>query len=585
MDDVTNALDNVADPPLGAATMPERSAPADWPPSFTLDQERVLKLLTGDRFYSDPSAALREAVLNGIDAVQRRQQVSQGISPDIQVTLNCKELSLKVSDNGIGMNDDDISRLFSKVGASAATSEASKESVGEFGIGVISYFMAGDSFRVETCNGRDAPIGLEFAKSMLAGGEAGEFEPTRTKQGTTICIRVRDEETLELLEKKFSHWCRDVEGLRACAMPGGNELTQAGRDEANEVALAVMPDWVERTHLRPVADPNGWEAMTGDSAVAVLYRGVFVQEFNARGIWGIEGSIDVDPKHFKPRLNRESFVAADFEPRITEFLVHSHPELLKAMVKPLVTAKEAGELDEWTERKWANLWISIPRTDEYSEAIEAWDSVFSTLPAFQIAAGQKWAPATLEEIERLDTEIYVATYPTRPGEPSDLERAALRFLRNTGKHVIRGLHRERNWMRGIPVAYESTADLIAAVFSDRIPRLIWVAREAKNILESVRPVAPLFTGPPAVDVVKLGPESAPVLRLASKLVINVDHDAGKRIVEDALKENSGLVSLLRSTATHASKHLQEVAYALAGMTTPLEELSPLRRRFIRSRTA
>lgn len=584
MDEVTTSLENVAEAPLGAATIPESSGYADWPPSFTLDQERVLKLLTGDRFYSDPSAALREAVLNGIDAVQRRQKISKGILPKIQVTLNSHDLSLTVSDNGIGMDEDDISRLFSKVGASAATAEASKESVGEFGIGVISYFMSGDSFQVETCNATGTRIGLEFTKNMLAGGRAREFEPTRISQGTTICISVRDKATIELLEHKFAHWFRDVEGLCASVMPSGNELTQGGRDEANEVAFAGLPNWVERTHLRPVADPSGWEAMTDSSTVAVLYRGVFVQEFKAKGVWGIEGSIDVDPKHFKPRLNRESFVAADFEPQITEFLVHSHPELLKAMVRSLVTALEAGVLDGWTGRRWARLWMSIPRTDEYSEATKAWDSVFSKIPAFQMAVGQNWEPVSLEQIEQLDAEIYVAPHPERPRQPSDLERAAVRFLRNTGKHVIRGLNGDRNWMRGIPLLYNSTSNMIADVFANRIPKLIWVSNEAENILASVERVAPLFTGPPAVDVVRLGSDSAAVLRLTRGLVINVDHDAGRRIVEDALKENRGLVSLLRSTATHAGNHLQEVARALAGTTAPLEVMSPLRRRFVRSRT-
>ena len=31
-----------------------------WPPEFSLDQEKILNLLTGDRFYSNPSAALRK---------------------------------------------------------------------------------------------------------------------------------------------------------------------------------------------------------------------------------------------------------------------------------------------------------------------------------------------------------------------------------------------------------------------------------------------------------------------------------------------------------------------------------------------
>lgn len=118
-----------------------------WPPLFTLDQERILNLLTGDRFYSNPSAALREAVLNAVDAVQRRR--TNAFEPDITVTFNIDDLTIAVADNGIGMNRADVNSLFTKVGASAATAEAKKKSVGEFGIGVISYFMAGDAFDLQ----------------------------------------------------------------------------------------------------------------------------------------------------------------------------------------------------------------------------------------------------------------------------------------------------------------------------------------------------------------------------------------------------------------------------------------------------
>jgi len=65
-----------------------------WPPSFTLDQETILNLLTSDRFYSNPSAALREAVLNAIDAVQRRRTTAFDPLPDITVTFNRDDLTM-----------------------------------------------------------------------------------------------------------------------------------------------------------------------------------------------------------------------------------------------------------------------------------------------------------------------------------------------------------------------------------------------------------------------------------------------------------------------------------------------------------
>ncbi len=143
-----------------------------WPPVFTLDQEKILQLLTGDRFYSNPSAALREAILNAIDAVHRRHQHQPDILPDIRVTFSRDDLRLMVTDNGIGMRQQDVSALFAKVGASAATAEAKKESVGEFGIGVISYFMAGDVFTLQTNDGTTSPVEvlLSEAPQGLPGG-------------------------------------------------------------------------------------------------------------------------------------------------------------------------------------------------------------------------------------------------------------------------------------------------------------------------------------------------------------------------------------------------------------------------------
>ena len=308
-----------------------------------------------------------------------------------------------------------------------------------------------------------------------------------------------------------------------------------------------------------------------------------MQEYEAARIWGIEGSIDVDPKYFKPRLNRESFVAEEFGPQVTDVLRRCHPVVLTAMVTPLIAAFESGALGKWNRRRWASLWLSIPRTTNYAETTQAWDAVFSTIPAFEMAVGDGWEPASLERIERFKDDVYVA--PLADERSSDVVSAAVRFLRNTGKPVIRGLRYDKSWMRHASRSFATTADLVSRVFSDRIPKLVRVSNVAQQVLASIDRLAPLFTGPPVVDVVRLGPESVPVLRLAGRLVINVDHDAGRKILEDALRENRGPVSLLASTAKFASEHLTQVATAVSVSAGPPEILSPIRRRFIRSRTA
>ena len=550
-----------------------------WPPGFGLDQGKTLNLLTGDRFYSNPSAALREAILNAIDAVHRRRQVNPDVMPEIDVSFDRQTLTLTIADNGTGMDQKDVAELFARVGASAATEEAKKESVGEFGIGVISYFMAGDLFELQTYDGKTHPIGLSFNRSMLSSGRSSELSPTRQSQGTTITITIRDSDTFSLLLDNFPHWCRDVKGLSAQLLPDRCELPQKGRAGQSELSGVQLPEWVECAHLYPVSDPTGWDAMTGISTVAVLYRGVFVQEFEARGIWGIEGSIDVDPKHFKPRLNREGFVAGEFQTQVREFLKLCHPTILEAMVKPLTAAVQGGALSKWNVNRWANLWLSLPRGAAYAKAAKLWDSVFRSLPAFELAVGNKWKPASLEEIKGFQSEVFVA--PLANEKSNDVVQAALRLLRNTNQPVIRGIRTDISWMRYASRSFATTADLISGVFEAELPAFASITAQAEQILAKIKPVAPLFTGPPTVDLVELGDDSLPVLRLNERLIINIDHEAGRALVEDAVRANKGPMSLVEGAARHTYEQLTQVASVVRDITTDPEILGPIRRRFIR----
>jgi len=550
-----------------------------WPPSLTLDNERILNLLTGERFYSDPSAALREAILNSIDAVHRRWKLDAEFSPQISVTFNSSELSLTIVDNGVGMSRDEVSNLFAKVGASAVEAESSKDSVGEFGIGVISYFMAGDSFELQTNNGEEDSVSLSFDRSMLSGGIADEVTSTLNARGTSVRINVRNEEIFNLLIARVPHWCRDVEGLCVRKLPDNTQLDQGGARRIGNIELE-LPKWVERAHLGPVSAPSALTEMNGISKVAVLYRGIFVQEFSVKGLWGIEGSIDVDPKHFKPRLNREGFVQNEFQSEVESFLRTCHPKVLKAMATCLSEAIERGQLDKWNERQWAGLWLSVPRDQVYADTVEKWDEVFRALPAFELARGNTWQAISLNDLTNLEGDVFVA--PLKGDKSNDVVLAALRFLRNTGHNVIRGIRRDKTWMKYAPTSFSTTADLISSVFAKELRPLVMLSKNADQILHKIKPIACLFSGPPPIDIVKLGPDSPPALKLKQRLVINADHLAGKAIISDVLRENAGPVSLIAIAARHAYEQLSQVGAAVREVAQPQEVLSPIRRRYIRS---
>ena len=102
------------------------------------------------------------------------------------------------------------------------------------------------------------------------------------------------------------------------------------------------------------------DAMTGISSISVLYRGVFVQDFSAVGLWGIQGSIDVDPKKFKPRLNREGFIASEFPVEIELFLRQSHPKILLGMATRLADALKIRSTEQMDRAEMGNALAVCP---------------------------------------------------------------------------------------------------------------------------------------------------------------------------------------------------------------------------------
>lgn len=136
-------------------------------------------------------------------------------------------------------------------------------------------------------------------------------------------------------------------------------------------------------------------------------------------------------------------------------------------------------------------------------------------------------------------------------------------------------------MRFAGSSFGTTADLITNVFANELPPLEPIVSQAESILASIERLAPLFSGPPPVDLVRLGNDTPPALRLPSRLVINVDHSGGRAIVEEVLRTNAGPAGLIGIAARHAYEQLTQVAAVVKDITAEAEILSPMRRRYIR----
>jgi len=76
--------------------------------------------------YSDHEIFLRELVSNGVDAISKRRMASMAgdcentEEAQVKITINREKNTLTISDNGIGMNDEEIKKYINQVAFSSA---------------------------------------------------------------------------------------------------------------------------------------------------------------------------------------------------------------------------------------------------------------------------------------------------------------------------------------------------------------------------------------------------------------------------------------------------------------------------------
>lgn len=129
---------------------------------FTIDQPRILKLLTGHTLYNDTNVVLRELVQNALDAVRLQRLIdsspSPSTTPSIEISYDSKNRLLTVKDHGTGMSQEVIERNLLTVGASRYEDPEFKKlypgfsAISRFGIGILSTFMIADVVEIITCS-------------------------------------------------------------------------------------------------------------------------------------------------------------------------------------------------------------------------------------------------------------------------------------------------------------------------------------------------------------------------------------------------------------------------------------------------
>lgn len=136
---------------------PQGYEPLDM--KFCVDSMAALRLLTGNRLYSDKRVFLRELVQNSVDACNLNRIFHKTYEPEISIDFDPGYKTIKFRDNGIGMDRQWIEKYFLKVGISFYRSGDLKtihksqmdcHFISKFGIGFLSSFLAADKIIIRT---------------------------------------------------------------------------------------------------------------------------------------------------------------------------------------------------------------------------------------------------------------------------------------------------------------------------------------------------------------------------------------------------------------------------------------------------
>lgn len=337
---------------------------------MTMDQDKVLDLLTGENLYSDAGVFVRELLQNSIDAVLMRAKQDPDFSLEdglIQIdTWMDKEANtwFRIRDNGTGMNEHIIQNHFLRVGNSYYTSEefqyanrhapkGSYTAISRFGIGILSCFM-GDKedtqLKVSTkrfgegpkngirldvtglhgyyflCKEKDHPEYEDWFPQMPSNDT--EDRGYREEPGTTICVNVNLLRMGELrsFREILDKYVQFPEVQVTYNGPDGHKEYPT-QQQLMEAVYALNPDGVVKEYVHEIPDTEfeklkeafpyyTWEAPPKFS----LWYEPFNWLADSEKVMGVR----VREAVWEPRVRVREIEDVELVKRLTGLMLHFH---------------------------------------------------------------------------------------------------------------------------------------------------------------------------------------------------------------------------------------------------------------------
>ncbi len=242
------------DTPVETITMAAK--PEGTQHAFQADVARLLHLMVHS-VYSERDIFLRELISNAADACEKLRYeaiaepslVQDGQPFGITIAIDKDAKTLSVSDNGVGMSEEDLIGALGSIASSgtrafldklsaksdAEKPAASQDLIGQFGIGFYSAFMVADHVEVDT-----RKAGADFAHRWTSDGKGAyaiapldlDLAPVR---GTRVVLHLNAESQDYLEAWKIESIVREHSG--AIAVP--IDLLEKAGDEPRKLSEGV----------------------------------------------------------------------------------------------------------------------------------------------------------------------------------------------------------------------------------------------------------------------------------------------------------------------------------------------------------
>ena len=315
---------------------------------FKAEIKEMLDLVVNS-LYSKKEIFLRELISNASDAIDRAKY--QGLtSPElvadnpewkIQIVADKDSKTLMISDNGIGMNADELEKNLGVIASSgtkafrAALKEKGgsnlPELIGQFGVGFYAAFMVADKVRVVSKK-RGETAAYQWESD--GGGSYAIEDGQRDECGTSVMLHLRaefeeylDKWRIESLVHDYSDFIAYPIYFQQLPAPKDDKEKARAEEDAKKPLNSMVALWKRaKKDIKPEEYNEFYKHLTGDymePLETIHFSGEGAVEFKALLFLPKQAGMDIYMPNTKRGLSlyvRNVFIGDDFEMLLPEYL-------------------------------------------------------------------------------------------------------------------------------------------------------------------------------------------------------------------------------------------------------------------------